>query len=164
MEPASIVRRANLLVGLANLKDVPEDAEEFAAAHDVFLLIPDREQRRYAVLGFARTIRVAWREQDASERNWLVFVMRAEFANYVEPERKDWRKKPPVTEFDKFLEWFARNPGLFRYCKNEDCEHPYYIPSNRKPSKYCCIECGIPARRAAHRRSYRKHRKHKRRQ
>jgi hypothetical protein len=162
MEPASNVRRANFFVGLANLKDdaaLLGDVEAFAA-HDVFLPIPDRPQRRAAVQDFARTIRVAWCEKNASEREWMVFVMRAQFANYVEPMR-DWRKKPPVTEFDKWLAWFGRNPSSFRYCHNEDCEHPYYIPSNRKPSKYCCTECSIPARRAAHRRSYRKHKRGK---
>jgi hypothetical protein len=90
-------------------------------------------------------LRSVWATSDLKEKEWRIFLFRADSTMTVSFLSK--LEVPAPSPFEQTVMYLFKRASKTRCCQNRECHSPYFWAS-RRSQKYCSDVCALPAQRS----------------
>lgn len=99
----------------------------------------------YLLFSLRNTLRSVWATSDLKEKEWRIFLFRADPTMTV--SFLSCLEVPAPSLFEQTVMYLFKRASKTRCCQNRECHSPYFWAS-RRSQKYCSDVCSLPAQRS----------------
>ena len=97
------------------------------------------------IFSLRKTLRSVWATSDLKEKEWRIFLFRADTTMTV--SFLSSLEVPAPSLFEQTVMYLFKWASTTRCCHNRECHSPYFWAS-RRSQKYCSDVCALPAQRS----------------
>jgi hypothetical protein len=123
-------------------RTVPFDSVDSGEPASSILTIDLSNDRLFSLRNKLRSV---WATSDLKEKEWRIFLLRADSTMTV--SFLSSLEVPAPSPFEQTVMYLFKRASKTRCCHNRECHSPYFWAS-RSSQKYCSDVCALPAQRS----------------